>query len=346
MSLRRLGQRGPGRTSTSRLRRRRSTQTRPSRTARMRSQPGRCADRLRVVVGNHDDLRVGAHHEFGIELGERCPARPARRWRRRCRVSSSPMMRRLAGGIGAAVDFEIHGGAAQRRRQAARRLRRRRPRCAAHVAARRAPRAPAPPAASALRTSASVLGSTPNTWMPRPSSRAIARDDDASSTRSGLSATMVSMFVSSTPPTRGSCAHGGGPVGVVVDADQPLARAQLAHGLGQRRQHGDDALRRPRQVDRDAAVVHDLHGLHRARPAPAAAEQPRPGPPRRSHPSLRFSHGPGSSAMTMRCSCSTPSVSAAGPGCRMSADLISNSWPFAHRVHGLPARAAPPPSRA
>jgi hypothetical protein len=33
-------------------------------------------------------------------------------------------------------------------------------------------------------------------------------------------------------------------------------------------------------------------------------------------------------SITMRCNCSTPSVSAAGPGCRMSADLISNSWPF------------------
>ncbi len=33
----------------------------------------------------------------------------------------------------------------------------------------------------------------------------------------------------------------------------------------------------------------------------------------------------------------TPSVSAAGPGCRMSGDLISNSWLVAHRVHRAPA---------
>jgi hypothetical protein len=49
-----------------------------------------------------------------------------------------------------------------------------------------------------------LRGSSATTLMPSASSRAAARVEVASSTRSGLSATTASMLGSSPPPTRGS----------------------------------------------------------------------------------------------------------------------------------------------
>jgi hypothetical protein len=56
----------------------------------MRSQPGalRCAPRL--VSRQHDHLRVGAHHELRVELGNG-PSCPARLLATPSRASSSPM---------------------------------------------------------------------------------------------------------------------------------------------------------------------------------------------------------------------------------------------------------------
>ena len=54
---------------------------------------------------------------------------------------------------------------------------------------------------------------------------------------------------------------------------------------------------------------------------------------------------PGDQAATIRWRASRPSVSAAGPGCRMSGDLISCSSPSRTAGTRMPTRRAPPRAR-
>jgi hypothetical protein len=83
--------------------------------------------------------------------------------------------------------------------------------------------------------------------MPSACRRSAARDEVAISTTSGLSGhDGFDVRVQPAAHLR-QLLHAVGEVGIAVDPDQAMALAQLAHGLGQRRQQADDALRAVRQ---------------------------------------------------------------------------------------------------
>ena len=256
-----------------------------------------------IARADHDQVRVGAHNEFGVELGKRpefgrndvAHAEP------RQRLADE---RGAAGSVGGRVDFKIDPALAHLSRQ--------RLCCGRHGGVDLLPDAPgfAGRQAQRLRHDAEHalhigvgFGFEHQRFQAerfQPVSR--ARRDRQQHQVGPQRNHGFDVRVQSAAELR-QARHRSRVVGIAIDADQSLAQAEFTDGFGQRRQQTDDALWGCRQLQQMATVVgnFDRRSLRRRaaqrvrqqqRQRASAPAQPRPwglnstcgGLPRRAWP--------------------------------------------------------------